>query len=167
MNSLLLYIAKQNFISMRRYYPVILLIVTGLLSCSDGHKYDNPNLLNTRVNFEVNLALPQFSDLQFPMNPVYVNDGGSNGGVIIANIGSGNYVAFDAADPNEPCSSDYHCCILEIKGLEGISPCETHNTYNLVSGTPVESKSGGEDLEFALKPYRVVVLGGNRLQIRN
>lgn len=142
------------------------LILVGLMfhSCSSSdYNYDNPNLLNPEVRFEVNLSLPQFNDLQFPNNPVYIN-GYGNGGVVVLNTGSESYVAFDAADPNHPFED---CSVLKIEGLEGVCQCEDHNTYDLFSGTAVEEKSEGKDFEYTLKPYRVVDNGNGVLTIKN
>lgn len=134
------------------------------LSCSsNNHSYNNPNLLDITFNFPVNLELPQFNPLKFPANPVYVN-GYGNGGVIIVNTGSHNYVAFDAADPNHPPQD---CSILKIDGIQGVCQCEDHNTYNLFTGTPVEEESGGDDLEYSLKPYQVIDNGNGTLTVRN
>src|SRR5699024_2976793 len=80
---------------------------------SDKQSYTNPNLLDVNVSFTVNLSLPQFNLLQFPLNPVYV-EGYGNSGVIIINMGSDNYLAFDAADPNHPVRD---CSALKVDGI--------------------------------------------------
>lgn len=138
-----------------------------LIACSsDNYTYENPNLLNVKVDFTVNLALPEYNDLTFPMLPVMIRgygSGGMDGGVIITKTGADTYVAYDARDPNNPAE----CGVLAIKGHEGVSRCPDHNTYNLISGTPIESKSEGEDLEFPMKPYQVIDLGGDILRVKN
>lgn len=134
------------------------------LSCSHNNlSYDNPNLLNVDVRFEVNLNLPQYNSLQYPLNPVYVS-GYGNSGVIIVNTGSGKFVAYDAADPNVPVEE---CSTLKIDGIEGRSRCNKINTYNLISGTAIEEKSDGEDLEYTLKPYQVVDNENGALVVKN
>jgi len=133
-------------------------------SCSsDKQSYTNPNLLDVNVSFTVNLSLPQFNPLQFPLNPVYV-EGYGNSGVIIINMGSDNYLAFDAADPNHPVRD---CSALKVDGIEGVCRCEDHNTYNLVSGTVIEKKSAGKDFEYSLKPYQVIDNGNGTLRIQD
>lgn len=135
-----------------------------MVACSGNNfSYENPNLLNVNVNFMVNLSLPQYNSLQFPLNPVYVS-GYGNGGVIIINAGGGNYLAFDAADPNHPVQE---CSVLKIDGIEGQCQCDDHNTYNLVSGTVIDRKSGGEDFSYTMKPYQVVERGNGVLVVRN
>lgn len=134
------------------------------LSCSsNNHSYNNPNLLDTNVHFNIKLNLPQFNQLRYLNNPVYV-PGYGNKGVIIVKAGPENYVAFDAADPNHPVED---CSALEIKGLEGVSQCDNHNTYNLITGSPIEKKSGDEDLEFSMKPYQVIDNGNQTLTVSN
>lgn len=131
------------------------LLLIGLLfsSCStDDHTYNNPNLLDVTVNFPINLNLPQYNPLQFPANPVFIG-GYGNGGVIIMNTGSNNYVAFDAADPNHPVEQ---CSALKIDGIKGVCQCDDHNTYNLFSGTAIESESDGDSFEYTMKQYQVI-----------
>lgn len=130
---------------------------------SDNHTYENPNLLNVSVYFQIYTELPQFTPLKFAMNPVYV-EGYGNGGVVITNVGSGNFVAYDAADPNHPAEN---CSTLQINGIEGVCQCEDHNTYNLISGTAIESKSGGDQFDYTMKPYQVINNGDGTLTVKN
>lgn len=141
----------------------VALILLFSSSCSDSQQYENPNLLNVSVYFTVNIDLPQYNPLKFALNPVFV-DGYGNGGIIIVNTGSGNYVAFDAADPNHPVEN---CSTLEIDGIEGECQCTDHNTYNLIAGTVIEDKSGGEDFEYSMKPYQVIDNGNGSLTVKN
>ena len=55
-------------------------------------------LLDLDIYYEVNLNLPQYNDLNFISNSVYIPNVG-NGGIIIVNSGTG-YLAWDAADAN-------------------------------------------------------------------
>ena len=91
-------------------------------------------LLNVGVNTSLNLNLPQYNELNFISNPVYVS-GHGNGGLIITNTGTG-FVAFDAADPNHTPSS---CSILTISGLEGTCGCNDANKYSIFTGQPLEN----------------------------
>lgn len=86
---------------------VLVLISSTLVSCS---KSDTANssckfLLNVGVNLSINLSLPQYNQLQFAGNSVYVANAG-NGGIIVASTGV-DFFAWDASDPNHaqsPCS---------------------------------------------------------------
>ena len=131
-----------------------------LISCS-GNSVDNKNcrfLLDIGVNVSVNMNLPQYNQLQFINNPVYIPNEG-NGGIIANNTGTG-YVAFDAADPNHIVQS---CSVLSINGIEGVCGCDDKNTYYLNNGLPKENSA---DLRCQLKAYRVEQ-NGNTLLIYN
>ena len=124
----------------------LLFLIIFIYSCSSNINDSRCNfLLNLGIYYEVNLNLPQYSDLNFVSNSVYVPDVG-NGGVIIVNSGTG-FLAWDASDPNHeilPCS------ILTINSLEATSSCAQQNTYSLITGQSI-----GTVLNCALKAYRV------------
>jgi hypothetical protein len=123
-----------------------------LISCeSDDDSRRNPNLLNINVNYEVNLSLPQFNNLNFSGNSVYV-PGQGNLGLIIVNSGS-SFLAWDAADPNLVPND---CSRLIIDGLNAASSCnEPPNSYSLITGQPLI-----DNLRFPLYAYRVTENGG-------
>ena len=102
-------------------------------------------LLDLDIYYEVNLNLPQYNDLNFISNSVYIPNVG-NGGIIIVNSGTG-YLAWDAADPNH---TNLPCSTLIISGLEATSGCAEQNTYSLITGQSI-----GVALTCSLKPYRV------------
>lgn len=142
---------------MRKIFGLMALIL--LVSCSDDEHpgQRNPNLLPINFQFTLDLSLPQYSQLQFSSNAIYVNGTNyGNGGVIIVNIG-GTFLAFDAADPNHPPSA---CSVLAIKGLEGTCSCNDHNTYDLITGSPIT-----KGLEYPLLVYRVVDNGNGTITV--
>ena len=102
-------------------------------------------LLDLDIYYQVNLNLPQYNDLNFISNSVYIPNVG-NGGIIIVNSGTG-YLAWDAADPN---LANLPCSTLIISGLEATSGCAEQNTYSLITGQSI-----GVALTCSLKPYRV------------
>jgi len=128
----------------------LLMLIIFTYSCSSNINDSRCNfLLNLNIYYEVNLNLPQYSDLNFVSNSVYVPDVG-NGGIIIVNSGTG-FLAWDASDPNHeilPCS------ILNINGLEATSSCAQQNTYSLITGQSI-----GTVLNCTLKAYRVESAG--------
>ncbi len=142
---------------MKKTLFTFFLLIT--LSCSKSNINDSNCrfLLNIGVNEIVNMSLPQFSQLQFVSNSVYVPNAG-NGGIIVTNSGTG-FLAWDASDPNLSPSS---CSRLEINGLEATSSCTTPNTYSLITGQPLNDSS----LRCGLKAYRVEQ-NGNDLIITN
>lgn len=130
-----------------------------LLSCSSDDAR-NPNcnfLFDVGFDVVVNLSLPQFNQLNFSGNSVFIPNGG-NQGIIVTRVGE-LFFAWDASDPNIPLMP---CSILEISGgLEATSSCENPNTYSLVNG-----RSLNEELECTLINYRLV-REGNTLFISN
>lgn len=140
-------------------YIFYLLLFGIMWSCSDN-AVNNQNckfLLNIGVNVNINMSLPQYSQLQFISNSVYVPNVG-NAGIIVTNTGSG-YLAWDAADPNHTPSN---CSTLNVSGLNATCGCEDKNTYSLVTGQAI----GNGNLICPLKNYRVEQSGTN-LRIYN
>ncbi|WP_034041929.1 hypothetical protein [Wocania ichthyoenteri] len=124
-----------------------LLIVLIFTACSKNSVDKNCNfLLDVGVNISINMSLPQYSQLAFVSNPVYIPNAG-NGGIYVTNTGTG-FVAFDAADPNHIPSS---CSKLTLSGINGICGCDDENEYSLFNGLPVNNSS----LRCPLKAYRV------------
>ncbi|WGK66130.1 hypothetical protein [Croceiramulus getboli] len=130
-----------------------------ILSCSadDEGRRRNPFLLDLNFNFSLNTNLPQYSDLQFPSNSVYLPNLG-NRGVIVINTGSG-FLAWDASDPNHVPNT---CSTLTINGIEATCGCEEANRYNLVTGQAVSDGS----LQYPLLQYRATQ-NGNIITISN
>ena len=125
------------------YFIIGLLLISG---CAKNNIDNRCNyLLNLDIYYEINLNLPQYSELNFISNSVYIPNVG-NGGIIVVNSGSG-YLAWDAADPNR---TNLPCSVLTISGLEAISNCAEQNTYSLITGQSI-----GVALTCSLKPYRV------------
>lgn len=127
-----------------------------LFSCSsDDARIGNPFLPAIGFSASINTNLPQYSNLQFPGNAVYVNSVGVRGAFVV-NTGSG-ILAWEASDPNHAPSN---CSTMELNGIEVTCPCEDH-TYNLYTGLVVE-----EDLQYPLLAYRTSV-SGNIITISN
>ena len=127
-----------------KFYFILILILIN--SCAKNINDSRCNfLLDLDIYYEVNLNLPQYNDLNFISNSVYIPNVG-NGGIIIVNSGTG-YLAWDAADPNH---TNLPCSTLIISGLEATSGCAEQNTYSLITGQSI-----GVALTCSLKPYRV------------
>ena len=137
---------------------LVVLISFVLVSCSKND-VNNSNcrfLLSIGVNTTINLNLPQYSQLQFISNSVYIPNVG-NKGIIVTNSGTG-FLAWDAADPNHTQQS---CSVVRGNGLEGTCGCTDANTYSFITG-----QSLGKALTCTLKRYRVEQ-SGNTLLISN
>ena len=142
---------------MRLIYGVCCLLI--LSTCSGNSEQDQNCrfLLDIDVQETVNLSLPQFSQLLFPSNSVYIPNVG-NGGIILVNTGTG-FAAYDAADPNRAPST---CSILQPNGVIAESSCEDKNRYDLINGIALEDGN----LRCPLRRYRVEQ-NGNTLLIFN
>lgn len=139
---------------MMKKFAVFSLITSLFFSCSknDDNNSNCNFLLNIGVSTSLNLNFPEYNDLNFISNSIYV-PGHGNGGLIVTNTGTG-FVAFDAADPNHVPSS---CSILSISSGEGTCGCEDENKYSLFTGQPLENP----DLRCGLKTYRAELSGSN------
>jgi hypothetical protein len=123
---------------------------------NNGSGYRNPNLPDFPVSLQINLNLPAFSNLQFPVQHIIDLSQGVRG-IVVFNTGSG-YTAFDLADPNVPFQSCSQR--MNIDGINAISTCQNPEvSYSLFTGL-----ANGQI--YSLKPYRVQV-SGNTLVITN
>ena len=130
---------------MKKYSFFFLLLVI-LNSCSEqAVRNNNTYLPNYTVLIDINLNLPEYSNLKFVSNAVLIPAKGVRG-VVVFNTGSG-YNAFDAACPNQALSS---CSTMTIKGINLLCACDNEE-YSLFTG---QGK-----LQYPLKQYRVEVNG--------
>jgi nitrite reductase/ring-hydroxylating ferredoxin subunit len=138
---------------MKKYF-LLLIAFPMLFGCSnDSANNNNPYLPNYPVNLDINMNLPQYSNLKFVSNAVFISDHGVKG-IIVFNSGSG-YNAFDAACPNQAVST---CSTMTINGINAVCACDSAE-YSLFSG-----QSKGK--QYPLKQYRVEV-NGNVLRVYN
>jgi len=138
-------------------------IVVLLFNCSgdDNNNANNCNfLIDAGVNLEVNLNLPQFNQLMFPSNSVFVPNQGING-VWLWSLNSDTILAWEATDPSRPIES----CSVLTETTTGIveSSCDQVNRYALASGGPLN----GNTEPCTLRPYRVESLGNNVFLVTN
>lgn len=141
---------------MKQFFALLSLLI--LTACSNNDNLNNCNyLLDLGVNASVNLNLPQYSQLQFTSNSVYIANQG-NGGIIVTNVGSG-LRAWDAADPNHTPSA---CSVMQIVGANAKCGCADANEYSLFTGGSL-----GVQLPCGLKEYRVTSTGSNTYSITN
>lgn len=136
---------------MKKYFLVLSLLF--LTNCGNDDTINNCNfLLNVGVNASLNLNLPEYSQLMFISNSVYIANQGT-GGIYVTNVGNNSYRAWDAADPNHAPSS---CSFLQRDGVNVTCGCADENEYSLFTG-----QSLGDPLPCGLKEYRVTVSGSN------
>ena len=122
---------------------------------SSNINYHNPNLpASYVVNLQLNLNLPQYSNLKFS-GYNYVDYSQGIRGVVVFNAGN-SYVAFDLACPNIA----YTICTSPMTILGTNAKCSCDNTtYSLFSG-----QCPGQP--YPMKPYRVE-LNGDYLYVTN
>lgn len=126
-------------------FSIILLCV---FACSDDDRPQNPFLPNVTVNFQVNLNLPEFDQLEFPGGSAEIRtDGFGINGVYIRNLNNTTFVAFELTDPNHALES---CSALSVSNEKATCNCSDGNVYNLITGQPEDST-----LPYFLKAYRV------------
>lgn len=142
---------------------VIIILSLVLFTCSsDDNNRSNCNFLfDAGVNLTVNTNLPQFSQLQFPGNGVYVSGQGNNG-IWLWRLNSSILYAWDAADPSHQPSA---CSTLEDTGNGDIVTCgcDDGNQYSLATG-----QGFGENTQpCTLQIYRVDDIGNNTFLVTN
>jgi nitrite reductase/ring-hydroxylating ferredoxin subunit len=140
---------------MKKYLLFAFVVV--FMGCDkDNFSNNNPYLPNYSFAYNINMSLPQYSNLQFPSNAVYVNAGNTGiRGVFVFNNGSG-YVAFDAACPNQALSN---CSTMTLDGINVICPCD-NVSYSLFSGQ-------AQGMQYPMKQYRVEQLDNFNLRVYN
>jgi nitrite reductase/ring-hydroxylating ferredoxin subunit len=137
---------------------ILLLMMPLAFGCSSDHMNNkNPYIPNYNFSVQLDMALPLYSQLQFPSNAVYYNgvDAGVRG-LIVFNTGSG-YVAFDRACPNQALGN---CSTMTIDGIMAVCPCDDAE-YSLFTGQTQE-----EGHVYPMKQYRVQQ-GGSVLTVYN
>ncbi|WP_322551478.1 hypothetical protein [Flavobacterium psychraquaticum] len=136
---------------------LILFVIPLFFGCDkENFSNNNPYLPSYSFSLNINLSLPQYSNLQFPSNAVYINNGSAGiRGIFVFNTGSG-YVAFDAACPNQALSS---CSTMTLSGINVVCPCDDA-IYSLFTG-----QAPGK--EYRMKQYRVEQLNASSLKVYN
>ncbi len=141
----------------RIFYFLILFLV--FFSCDRDIQTDNNNPYLPNYSFEVilNMSFPQYSSLAFPSNAVYVNSAGAGiRGLIVFNAGSGNFLAYDAACPNQPLTD---CSTMTINGINAKCPCDDAE-YSLFTGL-----AAGK--QYPMKAYRVQMIDATTIKVYN
>ena len=145
---------------MKRVFIFITLLFT--VSCSNDGSNRNPFLQEVGFNFELNLNLPLYSNLNTIGNPVYVgNPSVGTRGAFVMRTGPDTFFAFEASCPNHAPNS---CSTMTIEGQEVACSCEDYR-YSLFTGQQLNRPDDGNryyDLLF----YRATQ-NGNSVFISN
>ncbi len=130
---------------------IFLLLISLFSGCSADDNYrGNPNLPDLHFNLQLNLSLPEYSNLQFAGNH-YVTYNQGVKGIVIYNINGSQFVAFELSDPNHPPSS---CSAMTVEGVLASCGCD-ENVYNIITGELSEGEG-----QYTMKPYRIQRSGG-------
>ena len=143
---------------MKRIFCFLGLFIV-FFSCDRDIQTDNNNPYLPNYSFEVilNMSFPQYSSLAFPSNAVYVNSAGAGiRGLIVFNAGSGNFLAYDAACPNQPLTD---CSTMTINGINAKCPCDDAE-YSLFTGL-----AAGK--QYPMKAYRVQMIDATTIKVYN
>ena len=150
---------------MKKYF-ILLIAFSILFGCTtNSNNNNNPYIPNYAVNVDINMNLPQYSDLKFVSNAVYIPNQGARG-IIVFNTSGTTYNAFDAACPNQELSS---CSTMFFKKLDPNDPLKIDKIMALCACDNAEyclftGQSKGK--QYPLKQYRVEV-NGNLLKVYN
>ena len=143
---------------MKRFFCLLVLFLA-TLSCEKDKQTNNNNPYLPNYSFEVtlNMSFPQYSALAFPSTAVYVNSAGAGiRGLIVFNAGSGNYLAYDAACPNQALAD---CSTMSIDAINAICSCDDAE-YSLYTGL-----AAGK--QYPMKAYRVQVIDATTIKVYN
>lgn len=141
-------------------YLIISIIFLLAISCSsdDTRNYNNPYLISTTVNLQLNLNLPQYKSLQYPGNHVIVYHQGIKGIVIYA-LNADLYIAHELSDPNH---FPNNCSTMTVTGAIASCPCpDDDNSYDLITGQHSSSKERYPMLQYRAKRE------GNSIRVYN
>jgi hypothetical protein len=142
---------------------LIVILTFLLLTCNkDDNNTANCNFLfDAGVNLTVNTNLPQFSQLEFSNNGVYVPNQGNNG-IWLWRLNSSTLYAWDAADPSHQPAT---CSTLEETGNGDIVTCGCNdgNQYSLATGQGFNENTQPCTLQL----YRVDDIGNNIYLVTN
>jgi nitrite reductase/ring-hydroxylating ferredoxin subunit len=138
---------------------ILLTFCFTLINCESDNDVNNnnPYLPNYNFEFTINTNLPQFNNLNFPSNGVYINVAGIGiKGIFVFNAGSGNFVAYDAACPNQALSD---CSTMTKNGINAKCPCDGVE-YSLFTGL-------APNKQYPMKAYRVQIIDATTLKVFN
>ncbi len=134
---------------------VILLIFFWFVSCEQD---DQNNLLPyVLVNETINLANPEFINLQVPGGWAYANGGIK--GIIIYNLNSTTFKAYERSCPHLVPSA---CTRMTVEqSFKMKCPCD-QSEFNILNGSPLTA-----NINYVTKEYKVTIINANRLKITN
>ena len=139
---------------------ILFLIVLITNSCEKNKIERNPYLNNVRINYEINLNLPEFDALRYIGGSKKILNIGLNG-VIVFNLNNTSYLAWEASCSNHNLKD---CSKLKIEGVLAKCNCENYQ-YSLATGQLINPEKNLKN-PFGLLYYQTN-LYNNILRISN
>lgn len=131
---------------MKKLELIVLLAFLGVACSDDDEVRNNPYLVDQKFSYQLHLSLPEYNQLNFDGNHIVLPQLGLNG-VVIFNINSTMFSAFELSDPNHALRD---CSRLTVSGTEATCSCDDGNVYEIITGQPLEG-----DGIYTLKRYNV------------
>ena len=141
-------------------YLIISLFFLLAVSCSsdDTKNYNNPYLIPTTVNLQLNLNLPQYNLLKYPGNSVTIYHQGIKG-IVVYCVNTDLYIAHELSDPNHLPND---CSTMAIEGAIASCPCpDDDNSYDLITGQHTSAEEKYPMLQYRAKRE------GNSIRVYN
>lgn len=134
---------------------IILFIVFCILSCE---RDDQNNLLPyVQVNETINLANPEFINLQVPGGWAYANGGIK--GIVIYNINGSSFKAYERSCPHLLPSA---CSRMTVEQSFKMKCHCDQSEFNILNGTPLT-----QNINYVAKEYKVTIVSSSSLKITN
>ena len=108
---------------------ILFLTILIAYSCEKNKIERNPYLNNVKIDYEINLNLPEFDPLRYIGGSKKILNIGLNG-VIIFNLNNTSYLAWEASCSNHKLKD---CSKLKIEGVLAKCYCENYQ-YSLATG---------------------------------
>lgn len=146
---------------MKRFL-ILCCVLVAFLSCNsdDDGANNNPFIPNALVQFQINLNLPQFDNLNFAGGSTYIANGGGVRGFFVFNLSGDQFLAWEASCPNHIPNS---CSTMEINGVLAMCDCEDYE-YSLANGQLLNPVEGADS--FPMVNYRTTK-SGNVVTVSN
>ncbi len=144
--------------SLKRKILFLTILITS--SCEKNKIERNPYLNNVKIDYEINLNLPEFDPLRYIGGSKKILNIGLNG-VIIFNLNNTSYLAWEASCSNHKLKD---CSKLKIEGVLAKCNCENYQ-YSLATGQLINTNKNLKN-PFGLLYYQTN-LYNNILRISN
>ena len=113
---------------------ILFLLTFILFSCEKNEIKRNPYLNNVKIDYEINLNLPEFDALRYIGGSKKILNIGLNG-VILFNLNNTSYLAWEASCSNHLLKE---CSKLKLEGV--LAKCNCEDYYKRALSIPIHQK---------------------------